>query len=126
MLRINQNSNNTFAPQNKLINKNNNMVNTITSTELIEKLSAGEAITVIDVRTPEEVQEGKIIGATNINIFEADFADKIGEYDKSKTYAMVCRSGARSGQACMHMDSMGFENINNVEGGMMSWVGEVE
>jgi len=126
LLRINQNSNNTFAPQNKLINKNNNMVNTITSTELIEKLSAGEAITVIDVRTPEEVQEGKIIGATNINIFEADFADKIGEYDKSKTYAMVCRSGARSGQACMHMDSMGFENINNVEGGMMSWVGEVE
>jgi len=102
------------------------MVNTITSTELIEKLANGENITVIDVRTPEEVAEGKIIGAVNINIFDADFADRIGGYDKSITYAMVCRSGARSGQACMHMESMGFENISNVEGGMMAWVGEVE
>ena len=102
------------------------MVNTISSSELIEKLAAGADITVIDVRTPEEVAEGKIIGATNINIFDADFADKIAEYDKSKTYAMVCRSGARSGQACMHMESIGFENINNVGGGMMGWVGEVE
>ena len=102
------------------------MVNTITSPELIKKLAAGENITVIDVRTPEEIAEGKIIGAATINIFDADFADKIGEYDKSKTYAMVCRSGARSGQACMHMESMGFENISNVEGGMMAWVGEVE
>lgn len=102
------------------------MINTLTSSELIEKLAAGENITVIDVRTPEEVQEGKIIGATNINIFDADFADKIGEFDRANTYAMVCRSGARSGQACMHMDSMGFENISNVEGGMMAWVGEVE
>ena len=102
------------------------MVNTLTSSELIEKLAAGEKITVIDVRTPEEVAEGKIIGATNINIFDADFADRIGQYDKSNTYAMVCRSGARSGQACMHMDSIGFENINNVQGGMMSWSGEIE
>lgn len=102
------------------------MVNTLTSSELIEKLAAGEKITVIDVRTSEEVQEGKVIGAININIFDADFVDKISDYDKSNTYAMVCRSGARSGQACMHMEAMGFENISNVEGGMMAWVGEVE
>jgi len=102
------------------------MVNTLTSRELIEKLATGENITVIDVRTPEEVAEGKIIGAANINIFDADFADRIAGYDKSNTYAMVCRSGARSGQACMHMDSMGFENVSNVEGGMVAWVGEVE
>lgn len=102
------------------------MVNTISSSALIEKLAAGEKITVIDVRTPEEVAEGKIIGATNLNIFDADFADKISGYDKAQTYAMVCRSGARSGQACMHMDSIGFENVSNVEGGMMAWAGEVE
>ncbi len=102
------------------------MVNTLTSSQLIEKLAAGENITVIDVRTPEEVVEGKIIGAANINIFDADFADRIGTYDKTNTYAMVCRSGARSGQACIHMDSMGFKNVSNVEGGMMAWAGEVE
>lgn len=91
---------------------------------LQKMIASGEDITVIDVRTEEEVAEGMIPGAKHINIFNPDFADKIGEFDRSKTYAMVCRSGARSGQACMHMMGMGFEKIYNVEGGMMAWTGD--
>jgi len=102
------------------------MINILSGSDLVNMLTEGNDITVIDVRTEEEIAEGKIIGAHHINIFNPDFVDKISEFDKSKTYAMVCRSGARSGQACMHMESMGFENISNVEGGMMSWPGEVE
>lgn len=92
---------------------------------LEKMIAAKEDIIMVDVRTPEEIAEGMIEGATHINIFNPDFADKIAEYDKSKTYVMICRSGARSGQACMHMEGMGFENIYNLEGGMMSWSGEM-
>tara|TARA_B100000809_G_C14604798_1_gene338803 strand:- start:139 stop:444 length:306 start_codon:yes stop_codon:yes gene_type:complete len=91
---------------------------------LQKMIAANEEITIIDVRTEEEVAEGKIDGATNINIFNPDFTDKIDEYDKSKTYVMICRSGARSSQACMQMMGLGFENLYNLEGGMMSWSGE--
>jgi len=101
------------------------MMQVLNGNTLQKMIEAGEDITLIDVRTPEEIEEGKISGATNINIFDADFADKIDEYDRSKTYVMICRSGARSGQACMHMLGMGFENIYNLEGGMMSWMGEM-
>jgi rhodanese-related sulfurtransferase len=93
---------------------------------LQKMLSAKEDITVVDVRTDEEVAEGIIPGAKHINIFNPDFGEKMEAFDKTKTYAMVCRSGARSGQACMHMMGMGFEKVYNVEGGMMSWTGETE
>ncbi len=101
------------------------MMQVLNGTTLEKMLNAGEEVTLIDVRTPEEVAEGKIAQATNINIFNPDFADKIEAYDRSKTYVMICRSGARSGQACMHMLGMGFENLYNLEGGMMSWRGEM-
>jgi len=98
----------------------------ISANTLQKMMSNGEDVTVIDVRTPEEVAEGKIPGAINMNIFDPNFVNKIGELDKSKSYAMVCRSGARSGQACMHMMGAGFDKIHNLQGGMMMWTGEVE
>ena len=90
----------------------------------LEKMIAEKAkITIVDVRTSEEISEGIIEGAEHLNIFNPDFMDKIDTYDKSGTYVMVCRSGARSGQACMQMMGLGFEKIYNLEGGMMSWRG---
>ena len=53
-----------------------------------------------------------------------DFGEKMEAFDKTKTYAMVCRSGARSGQACMIMNSIGFEKAYNLMGGFMEWQGE--
>ena len=91
---------------------------------LQKMISAKEEIVMIDVRTEEEVAEGKIADATNVDIYNPDFVDIMGEYDRSKTYVMICRSGARSGQACMHMMDLGFEKIYNLEGGMMGWTGE--
>ena len=90
----------------------------------LEKMIAEKAdITIIDVRTEEEIAEGVIDGAIHINIFSPDFMNRIDTYDKTKPYVMVCRSGARSGQACMQMMGLGFEKLYNLEGGMMSWQG---
>ena len=47
------------------------------------------------------------------------------ELDKSKEYIMVCRSGGRSGQATMFLESQGY-NVINMNGGMLAWEGEVE
>jgi rhodanese-related sulfurtransferase len=35
---------------------------------------------------------------------------------------MVCRSGARSAQACMFLQQQGFSNVFNLRGGMIAWV----
>ena len=97
----------------------------ISSTTLQKMLAENQDLTLIDVRTPEEIAEGMIPNAMHINIFDQDFMDRIEPLDRSKAYVMVCRSGARSGQACMQMMGVGFEKVYNLEGGMMGWTGEV-
>jgi len=99
----------------------------IISPNTLEKMiQSNEDIQLIDVRTEEEVAEGIIPNAVNINIFNPDFINEIDQLDRDKKYIMICRSGARSGQACMHMMGMGFEKVYNLEGGMLNWHGDVQ
>lgn len=76
---------------------------------------------ILDVRTAQEVAEGAIKGALVIDFMSNDFSDKIKNLDHSKKYYVYCRSGNRSGQACQMMSQMGFQNLVNLDGGMMAW-----
>lgn len=81
----------------------------------------------LDVRTPEEFEQGFIPGATNIDIRGGqEFIDEIEKLDKNKNYYVYCRSGARSGQACAIMNQLGFENTYNLSGGILEWEGDIE
>ena len=40
---------------------------------------------------------------------------------KEEEIIVYCRSGNRSGQACMFLDAMGFTNTKNLVGGMLEW-----
>lgn len=91
--------------------------------ELIKK---DENSFVLDVRTKDEVEEGYIPGAKNLDIYKGQgFVEELEKLDKSKNYYVYCRSGNRSGQACALMDQMGFENTYNLLGGFSDWDGEV-
>lgn len=80
---------------------------------------------VLDVRTNAEVAEGMIPNAQQIDIMNAaNFMEKVKQLDTSKNYYIYCRSGGRSAQACMIMNSLGFTNTYNLIGGMMQWNGE--
>jgi len=80
-------------------------------------------VVVMDVRTPREIAEGKIDDAVEIDFLEGDFAEKVKDMDKDKSYYIYCRSGNRSGQACQIMSQMGFDKLVNLEGGMLAWQG---
>ncbi|MBX3255062.1 MAG: thioredoxin fold domain-containing protein [Chitinophagaceae bacterium] len=76
---------------------------------------------VIDVRTSGEFKEGYIPGAKNINIYDADFLEQISGLDKNIPILVYCKGGARSADAARQMQKMGFKNIYELEGGIMSW-----
>jgi rhodanese-related sulfurtransferase len=81
---------------------------------------------ILDVRTPREWTEGIIEGAILIDIMDAQsFIDQINKLDKTKNYYVYCRSGGRSEQACQYMTSQGFNEANNLTGGVMEWKGEI-
>ncbi len=95
-------------------------VELISAAEAAE-LSDDPAITVIDVRTPEEYAEGHLDGATLIDFYTATFADQIGELDRDGAYLVYCRSGNRSGQAVELMEQLGFEQVYDLNGGIQAW-----
>lgn len=83
-------------------------------------IASGDVI-VLDVRTPGEYQSGHIDGAQLMNIADRDFADQLGKLDKTKPVYVYCRSGARSSNAMRQMVSLGFTEVYNLQGGILSW-----
>jgi rhodanese-related sulfurtransferase len=82
---------------------------------------AERGIVTLDVRTPGEFNEGHIEGAQLIDFQSGNFENEIAALDKSKTYAVYCRSGNRSGQAVKVMREAGFNNLYNLNGGVIDW-----
>lgn len=83
------------------------------------RLLAGNIV--LDVRTPQEIDEGTIPNNKQINFFSRSFKAEVQKLDKSKSYLVYCRSGNRSGKACAMMAEMGFENLCNLKGGISAW-----
>ncbi len=78
-------------------------------------------LVVLDIRTPEEFAAGHLAGAINIDYYAADFEAKLSELDLTVPYVMYCNSGNRSGNALPLMDSMGFEEVYELDGGIQAW-----
>ena len=88
--------------------------------EFSSKVTEAGVIT-LDVRTPGEFNEGHIEGALLVDFESGNFENEIAALDKTKTYAVYCRSGSRSGQAVNVMREAGFTNIYNLNGGIIDW-----
>lgn len=96
-------------------------IETITTNELEEKLAAGEALELVDVREDEEVEYGMIPGAKHIRMMT--IPENLDYFDKEKEYIIICRSGSRSENVCYYMQDLGYK-VRNMIGGMMCWTGE--
>lgn len=91
-----------------------------------EFCEAIEDAVILDIRTPEEYEEGHIAGSKNINMYDEEFWQEIGKLDRSASYALYCRSGGRTAKALMMMERMGFESVGHLAGGILDWEGELE
>jgi len=93
----------------------------ITIDELKSSLQAGKKINLVDVREPDENAEfnigGKLIPLGRIQSMQVDELEDL----KQEEVVCYCRSGNRSGQACLILDMLGFSNTKNLTGGMLAW-----
>ena len=82
---------------------------------------------IIDVRTEDEFESGKIPGALNVDIYKGQgFIYRVEELDKSKNFYVYCAAGVRSANACGVMQQLGFENVFNLVGGFTNWEGPTD
>ena len=93
----------------------------ITVEELKQRMDAGEKIQLVDVREPAENTEfnigGTLLPLGKIQTMQIDDIDEF----KDQELVLYCRSGNRSGQAALFLESMGFKNVKNLVGGMLAW-----
>jgi len=89
--------------------------------EFESQLKATPDAVLIDVRTAEELQEGYIKGALNMDFKAPEFKILIAGMDKNKPYFVYCLSGMRSGKAADLMRESGFTHVTTLEGGIKAW-----
>jgi rhodanese-related sulfurtransferase len=110
---------------NVLTNKLEGKVKGIQVSEVREKLHTSKgSFQVLDVRDEKEVKVKRIPGSLWIPLGE--LKKRTGELDKRKEIAVHCESGLRSYKACLKLDQEGFENVRNVDGGMLCWCDDDE
>ena len=89
--------------------------------KLIQNLKGNLSFIILDVRTPEEYQQGHIEGAINLNYYDSNFKKQLSELSKSKIYLVYCYSGARSSKVVDMMKRLKFTSVYNLYGGIMNW-----
>lgn len=79
-------------------------------------------VILLDVRTSAEYLESHIPGSLNIDFYSEYFLPDLSALDRSKSYAIYCRSGKRSNDSCQIMTELGFDDLYNLRGGIVEWV----
>jgi rhodanese-related sulfurtransferase len=96
-------------------------MNTITTEELRSRLLAGEKPHLLDVREPDENAAfnigGILLPLGRIQTMQIDDIESL----KTEEVICYCRSGNRSMQACLMLQTFGFTNVKNLAGGMLAW-----
>jgi len=100
---------------------NANSIKEINAPELAEWLNnAAHKLRVIDVRGMQEIASGTVPKAEALPLHT--LPARIHELSATEKLVIVCRSGARSAQACMYLQQQGFSDVYNLRGGMIGWV----
>ena len=86
--------------------------------DLVQQL--GAALTIIDVRTPEEFAAGHLEHAVNYDLEAGQFSAQIEPLDRAAPYLGYCHSGRRSAIAADAMVAAGFTQVYDV-GGIADW-----
>ncbi|OUR94277.1 thioredoxin [Flavobacteriales bacterium 34_180_T64] len=89
--------------------------------EEMQTLLELDDIQLVDVRTPEEYQEGYIDNSQNIDFRSPTFDEDIIKLDKTKPVILYCRSGGRSAKCAAKLKDAGFVKIYDLDGGITKW-----
>ena len=84
-------------------------------------IDTDSAITILDVRTPAEFEQGHIRGAVNLDAMSDDFAERVAQLKKDDAYLIHCRSGRRSAAALETMRAAGFSAVAHMNEGVNGW-----
>lgn len=114
------NSENRGSVVNETAQQPQTKVEVLSAEAFAEKLKNPQ-MQVVDVRTPGEVAGGKIANAVNIDYNSTSFEELAAKLDRDKPVAVYCKVGGRSSRAVQVFEELGFKEIYELDGGIISW-----
>jgi molybdopterin/thiamine biosynthesis adenylyltransferase/rhodanese-related sulfurtransferase len=84
-------------------------------------LEAGDAPLFLDVREPDEWQEGHLPGAIHVPRGNLESRSESLVPDKEREIVVYCASGARSAFATKALADLDYPNVRNLAGGFVDW-----
>ena len=82
------------------------------------------AVTLLDVREPDEVAIAAVEHALRIPMREVPA--RLAELDPSKPLVVMCHGGGRSRRVAEYLAQNGFGNVFNLTGGIDAWSREID
>lgn len=92
--------------------------------ELKRRQDSGESINVLDVREPWETAIASLPGTIRIPLNE--LPQRLHELDPKAELIVMCKAGGRSRRAAAYLQTLGFDRVANLTGGIDAWAREIE
>ena len=87
--------------------------------QTVAEIKDMDNVLVLDVREQFEYDEKHIPGVTLIPMSELE--TRLTEIPTDQNVIVTCRSGNRSGQVADYLRQIGYDNVHNMEGGILAW-----
>jgi rhodanese-related sulfurtransferase len=94
----------------------------VTPADAVRLINKGALV--IDVRKPEEFEQGHIVNARNIPLERVEQGEDVIKKQKNKILLTVCADGVSSGRAANRLRKAGYENTFSLKGGLAGWRAE--
>jgi monothiol glutaredoxin len=91
--------------------------------ELHARMTRGDDLLLVDVRTPEEREIAKIEGSRAL---DSALHDEIGKGSRERSIVVYCHHGSRSERAAQELAQQGFRDVYNLVGGIHGWSMDVD
>ena len=96
----------------------------MSAVDLKARLDRGEALTLVDVREPQESDINTIPGS--IIIPAGELERRAASLDRSRDVVLYCKAGVRSAAAVLLLKAAGFPRVAHLKGGILGWIDEVD
>ena len=73
----------------------------------------------LDVREDDEWAAGHAPGAVHVPMMQ--IPARLDEVPRAGDVVVICRMGGRSGQVTAYLRGNGWDNVHNLDGGMVDW-----
>ena len=87
--------------------------------QTVFEIQGMDDVYVLDVREQNEYDEKHIPNVTLLPMSEIQ--NRLDEIPTDKEVIITCRSGNRSGQVMQFLEQNGFDNVHNMQGGIVAW-----